>query len=75
MANLKQRLQRLEEVSQKQDLARWARSLSDTELLAFLKAEYQRLLSLGWTEEEIFHVFPSLRNLGVHSREGQKGKL
>ena len=64
MANLRQRLQRLEEVSQKQELARWVHSLTDGELLAFIEAQYQRLLSLGWTEEEIFQVFPSLRDLG-----------
>ena len=67
MSNLRQRLQRLEEIRQKQEWERWLHSVSDRELLAFIEAQYQRLLSLGWTEEEIFQVFPSLRDPRVRS--------
>ncbi len=47
MANLRQRLHRLEAIRQKQELARWVRSLTNEELLAFIEAQYQRLLSAG----------------------------
>ena len=53
MANLKQRLQRLEDVRQTQEMVRRIRSLSDEELISFIKEWYQQLVSAGLMEEEI----------------------
>ncbi len=53
MANLKQRLQRLEDVRQTQEMVRRIRSLSDEELISFIKEGYQQLVSAGLMEEEI----------------------
>ena len=73
MSDLSKRLQRLEEVSQKQELERWVRSLTDDELLARIEAEYRRLVSAGWTEEAIFQVFPSMRDQGfTHVKVGEE---